>query len=320
MSKPIGIALCAALLLASCSKPDASGIYLTASDRKVIMVQIIQTKDDVLTGRAEEVSVDSSGNVKDRSLPLDGAISEHDLLFKPSSAWFGGLQATGTVNGDHLTLTGNGTQVEADRSDLDKYRAAVARLQAVAAQDRQQIADARQAQAQQAAQMKAIKAVADKIVALQKAMEQLQSDTTKMNAGLANSPNFTERSATNTARITKLAQIASTVSGVRKSQLVVDANQIEIDTNQIEIARSQYAIELNQIVFDAKPVAEQVLRFCNSAQNAQFAKPCGPATAAATEFQSSLAKGQKEFGAYKQGVQNELNRQSALIHQMSIGN
>jgi len=310
------IAASAALLLASCGRPDASGIYVSASDRQVTLVQLVETKDGTLTGRAEDLSIDSNGDIKDRVIPLDGAASDGNLVFKPTSVWFGGLQATGTLTREGLALTTNGNTFVIARSNMENYQAAVAHLRDVSASERQKIANAKAAQAAHEAQLKALRAVADKIVALDNATTRLRSDTERMNRGVANSPDFGARSAANTARIERMLRLAPTLSNSQRGQLGVQASQVEVDTNQIEVARSQYAIELNQLVQDAGPLAEQVENFCNSPQGAQFAKPCAPAKAAVADYRASLERGRNSFSGYRQAVQNEISRQDALIRQI----
>lgn len=319
MWKAVSILLCMALLLASCGRPDASGIYLAASDRRVTLIQIVENKDGGLTGRLEQVSINADGTVKDETIPLDGAASGDDLIFKPTSVWFGGLQASGTFSGGNLTLTGAGFTIEAELSSLENYQAAVAHIQSVAAGDRQRIADAQAARARQAAETQAIADTANKTATIEKGTAQLSDDTARMNAAIANCPDFRQRAAANTARIAKMLEVAPTISGVKRYQLIVEANQIQVGTNQIEVSRSQYAIALNQIVQDADPIAKQLQRFCNSPEGAQFAEPCGPAKAAAADFTASLARGRSAFLGYKQVVQDELDRQSTLIRSMNEG-
>lgn len=76
-------------------KTGCIGNLLAASDRKVTLIQTVVSKDGVLTGKFEQLSVNADGTVKDETIPLDGAASGHDLIFKPTSVWFGGLQASG---------------------------------------------------------------------------------------------------------------------------------------------------------------------------------------------------------------------------------
>lgn len=319
MWKKSGIAVCATLLLVSCGRPDASGVYLAVSDRRVTLVQIVESKDGGLTGRLEQLSVNTDGTIKDETMPLDGAASGHNLVFKPTSVWFGGLQASGTFSDGRLTLTGAGFTIVTAISSLESYQTAVAHLQSIAAGDRQRIAEARALRARQAAQAKAFADAANKSATIENEAMRLRDDTAKMNTAIANCPDFRQRAASNTARIAKMLQVAKTLSGVDRSQLAVEANQIEVGTNQIEVARSQYAIALNQIVQDAGPMAAQLQQLCNSSGGVQFAQPCGPAKAAAADFAASLARGRSAFLGFKQAVQDELDRQSALIRQMDEG-
>jgi hypothetical protein len=328
MWKSIGIATCAVLLLGSCGNPGASGIYLATSDRMVTLIQIVESKDGVLTGRLEQVSEKSDGTVKDETIPLDGAASGNDLVFKPTSALLGGLQASGTLSGDHLTLTGAGYTLQASRSRLEDYQAAVTHLQEVATNDREGIARAQSVRARQAAEAQAVRdrqaaearAVADaanETVTIERDTAQLTNDTAKMNGAIAKCPDFSGRAAANTARIAKMVEAAPGLSPANRGQLALEAGQVRLSTGQIEFARSQYAMDLNQIVQDAAPIAKQLEKFCNSPEGTQFVQLCGPAKAAAVDFVESLGRGRKAFIGYKQGVQDEINRQSALIRQIN---
>jgi len=319
--------VCAALLLVSCGRPDASGIYLHTSDREVALVQLVEAKDGKVSGRLEDVTIATNGTVNDQATAMDGEASGHDLMLKPASAWYGGVNASGSFSGNELTLMGTGFTLTAQKSSLGSYQAAVANLQSVAARQRQQIASAQaaqeaqtraaqQVQAEQTAQAQAFQDAASKTAAIENATVQLRNDTMRLSAGIANCPDFGQRSAANTSRIAKMMEVAPTVSDVQRNQLIVAANQVEVGTNQIEVARSQYAIALNQIVQQAGPLAEQLLGFCGSTQGAQFAQPCGPAKAAAVDYQASLARGKSAFLGYKQAVQDELARQSAMIQRM----
>jgi hypothetical protein len=282
-----------------------------------MLIQIVENKDGGITGRLEQVSINTDGTVKDETVSLDGAASGHDLIFKPTSVWFGGLQASGTLSGDHLTLTGSGFTIEAGISSLENYQAAVAHLQSIAASDRRRITDAQAEQTRQAADAKAVADAANKIAAIENNTARLRDDTVKMNAAIAHCPDFRRRAAANTARIVKMLEAAPTLSSIQRNQLIVEANQVQVGTNQIEVARSQYAIGLNQIVQDAGPIAEQLKRVCDSPEGAQFSQSCSPAKAAVDDFTASFARGRNAFVGYKQAVQDELDRQSALISQMN---
>ncbi len=316
MRKSAVASACGVLLLASCGRPDASGIYVQASDRGVTLVQLVQTREGNITGRLENVVVTANGAVNDQSIPIDGAASKHDLMFKPAGAWNIGLTATGTFSGSGLTLSGTGFELNAQRSDLGKYRTAVAHLQSVAAGERQGIAAAQATQAAQAAEARAIRNDANKTAKIEAATDQLRNDTARMNAAVANCPDFGRRSATNSERIKKMLQLAPTLSDMDRNRLIVAANQVEVGTTQIEVARSQYAIGLNQIVQDAVPIADGFERFCGSPQGAQFAQPCVGAKTAAADYRTAFARDRARFAGYKQAVRDELNHQSAMLQRM----
>jgi uncharacterized protein (DUF2237 family) len=304
------------LMLASCGRLDASGIYVLPSDREVTLVQLVETKDGTLTGRLENVRVDAAGVVHDKSVNLDGAASGHDLMFKPTSAWFGGLNATGSFDRGGLTLTGAGLSLKADRSSLEKYQAAVAHLRSLATTDRQSIAAARAQEAAQAAQAQAETEAAKRVSALEAASVELRSDTAKLDSAIAAAPDFGQRAAANTVEISKMMSVAPTLNGIERNRLMVSANQVVVGTNQIEVARSQYALGLSQIAQRGGPLADQVLQFCGSPRGVQFTQPCSGAMAAASDFKKSMMHGVSSFGGHKQTVQTELSRQSELIRRM----
>jgi len=313
--------------VASCGRPDASGIYVSASQNQVTLVQLVETKEGNIAGRVEQTAADANGVVSDQSAALDGAASQDELMFKPASVWLGGLAASGTISGDQLTLTGRGFTITAQRSTLAEYQKSVADVQTAAAARRHQLADARAAQAAQLAQQRAAQAA---LLAQQQAAREfeansagiaagtlrLRNDTAKLNVAIANCPDFSGRSAANTARIAEMAQAAPTLSSFERGRLTVAANQVEVGTNQIENARSQYAIELNQIVQDAAPLAQRIGSFCASPQGSQFGQPCAEARAATDDFKMALAHGRDVFTGYKQAVRAELNRQSIMIQRM----
>ena len=120
----------------------------------------------------------------------------------------------------------------------------------------------------------------------------------------------------NTERIVEIMRHMPAHSEPERGQLIVAANQLEVGTNQIDVARSQYAIGLNQIIQQATPIADGLERFCGSPQGVQFARPCGDARAAATDYRSAFAHDRSSFIGYKQAVQDELNRQTAMIQRM----
>ncbi|KAG5719577.1 hypothetical protein E4T56_gene4273, partial [Termitomyces sp. T112] len=60
---------------------------------------LIHSPDGKLTGRIQSDFIDTDGKVAEKSAAADGAISGNDLVLKPASAWYGGVQASGTIKG-----------------------------------------------------------------------------------------------------------------------------------------------------------------------------------------------------------------------------
>jgi hypothetical protein len=113
-----------------------------------------------------------------------------------------------------------------------------------------------------------------------------------------------------------MLQMAPTLSDYDRNRLVVAADQVENGTNQIDLACSNYVLALNQIVQTAGPIAQTLQGFCGSPQGASFAQPCGPAKAAAAEYQATVTRGHTIFLGYKQAVQEALSRQASMIRRM----
>jgi hypothetical protein len=316
-SRIAGCAALAPLILVGCGRPDASGIYLSASAHEVALVQLVQTKEGTITGRLEDVSVDGQGNVHDQTTNIDGAASGHDLMLKPASALLGGLNATGSFDGGGLSLTGDGFSLKAQRASLEKYQDARSNVEQLASTQRRHLAEERQKEADAAAQVQAATDAAQRNAALEAAAYQLNFDASKLSSAVAGAPNFTERAAANTARISKMIEIAPSLSAAQRNNLTVSANQVVVGTNHVEVARAQYAIGLDQIVQQARPLAEQVERFCSSPAGTQFSLPCAKATDAVNNLKNAVASGASTFGGYKQSVQDELKRQAAMIERMS---
>ncbi|HEY4030958.1 MAG TPA: hypothetical protein VGM25_11485 [Caulobacteraceae bacterium] len=304
--------LAGAMMLASCGRPDSTGVYLSKSDREVDLIQLAQAKDGAVTGRLEVISVGQGGVVNDRSAKLDGAASKHDLVFKPTDAWFGGVAGSGAFDRGSLTISHNGSELKARKGSLDEFQKLVGQLNARATMERHRADETKADRAAQVAQAAAIKDAGDKAARLQEAAAQLRADAAKLNDAVAAAPDFGQQSVGNTARIGQMAQSAATLSRKERGRLSAQANQVIVGTNQIDVARTQYAVGLNQIIQHASPIATDVERFCDTPQASPFAKACAEAKTAATGFESALVRASVMFKGYKQTVQTELARQNQL--------
>lgn len=312
MKNSRSLALGLSLLLAACGKPDASGIYVATTDSRVTLVQLVQAQDGKLTGRLEESTMGVDGTVTTKEAMVDGSVSGNELMLRPASAWFGGIQASGTISGSKLTLTNKNDTLTADRSSLEEYQEAVAKLKGNAGQKQQEVAETKAQAAEYQARFDAANALADKKSQLADLASKLNDYASKLDEGVSRSPNFAKLAMANTARIAQLVQRANGQSDMARSQLAVAANQIEVDTNQIDIARSQYADGLNDIVNAAREAAGSIGSLCGSTPPSQLQAACSQANAATNSFKAAVTRATKNFSPYKQQVQAEIDKQSAL--------
>jgi hypothetical protein len=302
--------------LASCGRPDASGIYLAKSDHQAAMIQLVQGKDGIIGGRVEVASIGPGGVLNDQSNPLEGAASKHDLVLKPAGAWFGGLGVSGRFSGDTLTLSGNGSQVMAHKASLDQFQKALTHLKAQADIERRRAAEAQATPAAEAAEAGDLEGAGDKTARLRQAALDLRADAARLDAGVAAAPDYARQSAENTAKVARMLQTAPGLSRLDRGRLSGSANGVAIATNQIEIARYQYALRLNPIVQHSSPTATAVQRFCDTPAAAPVSARCAEANAAATEFQSAVVHASSVLKEQKQAVQRDETQQNEMARKI----
>lgn len=300
-----------ALTLAGCGRPDASGTYLSTADRQVALVQLTQTRDGTVSGRLEAVALGQGGALNDQSVALAGSASKHALAFK-SAAGFPG--ATGSFTRDRLALSGPGFALNARRSKLADYQAALGQLQTRADSERRRLAETQAKQAAASARASPLKDAGDKAARLDAAAAQLSADSARLDAGVKAAPEFGEQAAANTSDISVLAQQA--VSGRDRGPLIAQANQLIVDTSRIDVARTQYAVGLDQIIQRASPLAAEVEQYCESQEAAAYGPSCAKAKAAATGFESALVHAATVFKTFKRAVYEQRAQQNALLRRM----
>ena len=305
-----------ALALSACARPDASGVYLVKSDREAAMIQLVQAPEGAVTGRVEIVSIGPGGVLNDQSVTLDGAAARRDLVFKPASAWLGGVSASGSFTNDTLTLRGGGSELKARKASLAAFEKAAAQLRVKAGEERGRVADAQTKQTTQAAEATAFKDAADKTAKLRQAAVELRAAAMKINDGVAAAPDYGQRSAENTAKVARMLQTAPTLPAQDRNQLSASANTVAVATYQIEVARYNYALGLDQIIQRGSPLATSVQRFCDTPEAAPFSGPCSEAKAAAIDFQSAVVHGYTVFKSYKQAVRQDEDRQNEMARKI----
>jgi hypothetical protein len=303
------IAIGGLVLLASCGRPDSSGVYLSKSDRDAMLIELTQAKDGGVAGRIEVVSIGADGALNDDSRTFEGVAANHELSLRPAGA---GLDASASFSGDSLTVSRNGAPLKARKASLGDFQKAVAQLRSKAAGQRRLFA---QSQADRSVGTAGPVRIKDEAT-LGQAVTELEADTAKLDQGVSSAPDFGQQAAQNTARISQMVRSAAALSGAERRRLAASANQVVVETNQIDIARTQYAIGLDPIVQRASPVATQVQRFCDAPEGAPLAGQCVRAKAAATGFQSALVHGSVVLKGYKQTIQTELARQNEMVQRM----
>jgi hypothetical protein len=310
------LAAASAILVVSCGRPDASGVYLAKSGREATLIQLAQAKDGAVTGRVEVIAIGPDGALTDTSATLDGAASRRGLTFRPTGPWFGGASASGSFTRGGLTISRGGGAVKARKASLGDFQKAVSQLKATAAAERRRAVDTPARQAAETVQAEAFEGGGDQGPKLQAATRELQADAAKLNDGVSAAPDFGRQASDNTARVAQLAQQARAAGGADRSRRPVLANQVIVETNQIDVARTRYAIDLDRIVAKAAPLAMAVQRFCDTPPAAQAGQPCAAARAAATDFESALVRASTVLKGHKQTIQTELARQNQIVQKI----
>jgi len=105
-----------------------SGIYLSKSLNKVMMIQMVKTPDGHVQGRIEELILNTDGTLKDNDFALDGAIDGNQVTLKANELLGMGDTYIGTVDGTTLRLmmvNGQNTLIKSDMATFANAKAAL---------------------------------------------------------------------------------------------------------------------------------------------------------------------------------------------------
>lgn len=312
----LGLACCAALLT-SCGKPDASGVYVFESNREATLIQLIEDKTGGITGRLEATTLATGGGVNTQEANLDGRASGHDIIFKPTSAWFGGINASGTFSPTSISIIRNGATLTVNRASLDEYQKAVAALRSRGDAEAQQMAVSKARQVSNAQKQTAAAERNGENQRLLAATTELKADTERLAAALDKTPDFGRQASQITEKMERMLQAASSLSGAQKSQLVVAAGQGMVATNQLEVKRGQSVIELRAFADRAAPTATMVQQSCANTRASEFAESCAEAKTSLTRFTAGLKRAAEMFKAYKASIATELAHQNLMMDRVS---
>lgn len=300
-------------LLSGCGKPDHSGVYVFATEREVTMVQIVQSEDGQVTGRVQSDTINQDGTIARSDAAIDGAISGNELVLKPTSPWFGGINASGAFEGDTLTLTAEGGSMSAKRTSLSDFQRRADGLKAIAADKRRELAAVQARSESEREEKLAQRNLIDRAELVSQRVIEIRSGTVRLSTAIEKAPDFAGAAATNTAKIGRLARTAPTLSDVPRGQLSVAAHQIEIQTNQILIQRDQYAANLSQMSDQIARKVAQVSQICTPPISPQLVNPCTDAEQATRGFQTVYERARSTFKPLKTRIEAELREQQRLL-------
>lgn len=127
---PILCVAAALILLSGCSRHDVSGKYLAKFTNGIYWMQLVKTPDNHVTGQFDTLILGIDGKVEYNTLAVTGAADGNNisLLLKPNSVLPFTVTASGSIDGDKLTLMGGFTSNQPStvvlvRSDASEYEA-----------------------------------------------------------------------------------------------------------------------------------------------------------------------------------------------------
>lgn len=274
-----GAFLCSLIVLAAPALADGlSGTYVGKGSNGAFLIQIVETPDGHLTGRYEQVVLQSNGKIEDMNATITGAADGQTVVvtIKPSEFLAGSMAASGTIEGRllHLTGGGNGSSFALNlvRSDEADFRTQVAAL----TDQERQINDARMRQ--EAAQRQA-KLEADQLANLRSLTERMDAFTRKADADLAKFAPVEQRYQYVTHRMR---------GALAREQSIYGGGQASVARGQISVAINQAAIQANQIHISVQSAyrefdyaASQLMReFAGASQGCRGAHPVTDTTPA----------------------------------------
>ncbi len=323
------VASCALTLGTPAALADGiSGTYVGKGSNGAFLVQIVGTSDGHLTGRYEQVVLQTNGALADMNATIDGAVDGQTVVvtIKPAEFLSGSIAASGSIEGSvlHLTGGGNGSSLTLNlvRSDEAAFHAQVAAL----ADQARQITDAN---ARQEAARRQAKAAAEWLANLQDLTQRMDSFTGKVAANLLKFPPVEQQYHTITGRMRGALAKEQTIYGggqaaVARSQIFVAINQASIDANQIhinvQVAFQEFDFKAGQLQQEAAGVAQS----CHRAHVATVADPvpadseegnsaCLRFLDVAKEFQQRVAATRKAFAHIEQVWMAERRDQEAFV-------
>lgn len=266
--------------LASCGQQSATGLYLAQDANGMVTVQIVETDDHHITGRAEFAFVGPGGEMTDTSDAATGAVSEGTIalelksegLLEPSRSM------SGSIKGDMLTLDGAGGG--------NHVHLVLSRASQAAVQDEENslrdLAQSRRRAVQEAKQRIAEKKATDALIQ-QTVDVGLEDDAfvARVDHDLPVLRRVEEAFRAATAAMREKyqeerAMAAGWKATAQRSQLFVQANQFGIEANGVHIELEAKEQEVRTKLNDLKQRSSSLAQTCHKAHQPTPENPVPP--------------------------------------------
>lgn len=285
----IGISalLASALFVTACGKPNVTGQYVLAGDDGAVMLQLVQTPDQTLTGQINSAYIDKSGKVEQvqrlvTGVTDNGAIT---LATKANSFLEGQAGYTGRLSGNTLTLTGQSGTMALKKSSAATFEKALVSIQTKSEAILEERAAAKEkanAAAQRAGYYKNVGNAADWLADANKAIAY----------HLEHVPPATNRYAELSAKVAGMLQKArAETDSIERGQIAIDMRQETYEANQVK-----YAID------DVEREAASQSRFYESNNIKGGVADCKTSTALATEERAACTRLVSAAATFDQGI------------------
>jgi hypothetical protein len=304
--------LSAVASLAGCRK-DISGGYLASDQHSVVWLQVIRTADNHLTGSLASSTLKADGTVEQNSLAITGAVNGENVTLTGNGIL--NLQAVnlaGTIEGDTLTLTGTqAIPVTLKRSTLSDYQAQVAALNAHAQSILKAKADAD-------AQRRAAEAQANFIAAVNGLINRMTEFDSDADVHLGRFSGAEKTYEAITAKVSDCVARERQLSGnpnpsVARSQLSVAATQASLMTDQVHFQAQSLETSLQTNV---QPMVNQAAAFeqrCQTLSDQQYADACDRLNGAAVPFRQKFDAMSSGLAHLERVYQRERSTQQQLL-------
>jgi hypothetical protein len=228
-----GLILCG-LTVAGPARADMSGTYVGKGPNIAVLVQFVETSGGNLTGRYEQVVLQTDGKVEDMNATIAGARNGETVVatLKTADFFAAAIPVSGTFQGGVLHLTGGANSVlNLEKGDEADFRTQVATLN-------RRAGEIRDARAEAEANARQEKLEADRL-------SRLQNLTGRISA-------FSARADTSLPKFAPVEQQYRTITGrmrggLARERSIYGGGQAGVARGQLSVAINQLAIEANQI-------------------------------------------------------------------------